>query len=179
MQISSYVSAIVCNSLNEVSQQQIEWGTINWAQSLVTINFCKMSLINILVKVMKLKKQAYSTSCWWEQEVSLMLAEWQHAQCIDCSGTLPTFWWVGSCYSYHFTVVLDLRMIIFASHFWITVRGSCTKTFNSLSIRDGRCLQHGWILRKVQKGGRGHFQFKNLYCRFWTFKQSFLSMKMK
>ena len=128
-----------------------------------------MSLINILVKVMKLKKQAYSTSCWWEQEVSLMLAEWQHAQCIDCSGTLPTFWWVGSCYSYHFTVVLDLRMIIFACHFWITVRRSCTKTFNSLSTRDGRCLQHGWILRKVQKGGRGHFQFKNLYCRLWAF----------
>ena len=32
---------------------------------------------------------------------------------------------------------------------------------------------------KVPKGGRGgHFQSKNLYCKIWTFKKGFFSMKM-
>ena len=34
------------------------------------------------------------------------------------------------------------------------------------------------IFWKIPKGGGGHFQSKNLYCIFWTFKQGFLSMKM-
>ena len=35
------------------------------------------------------------------------------------------------------------------------------------------------FFRKSSKGGGGgHFQSENLYCRFWTFKQGFLSMKM-
>ena len=47
-------------------------------------------------------------------------------------------------------------------------------------IRDGRPHQKGWVFGKVAKGGRvGNFQSKNLYCRFWTFKQGYLSMKLK
>ena len=37
-------------------------------------------------------------------------------------------------------------------------------------LRDRRRHQNGWIFGKVPKGGVGHFQSKNLYCRFWTFK---------
>ena len=33
------------------------------------------------------------------------------------------------------------------------------------------------FLEKFRKGG-GHFQSKNLYCKIWTFKQGFLTMKM-
>ena len=32
---------------------------------------------------------------------------------------------------------------------------------------------------KFQRGGGGHFQSKNLCCRFWTYKQGFLSMKVE
>ena len=35
-------------------------------------------------------------------------------------------------------------------------------------VRDGWRYQNGWIFGNVPKGGRGHFQSKNLYCRFWT-----------
>merc|ERR1712016_311641 len=31
---------------------------------------------------------------------------------------------------------------------------------------------------KFQKGGGGHFQSKNLYCKIWTFKQGYLTMKL-
>ena len=31
---------------------------------------------------------------------------------------------------------------------------------------------------KSSKGGGGHFQSKNLYCKIWTFKQGFFSMKV-
>ena len=40
-------------------------------------------------------------------------------------------------------------------------------------ITDGWWYQNGWIFGKVSKGGVGHFQSKNLYCRFWTFIQGF------
>ena len=33
--------------------------------------------------------------------------------------------------------------------------------------------------RKSSKGGGCHFQSKNLCCRFWTYKQGFLSMKVE
>ena len=36
----------------------------------------------------------------------------------------------------------------------------------------GDATQNGWIFGKVLKGG-GHFQSKNLCCRFCTFKQAF------
>ena len=29
------------------------------------------------------------------------------------------------------------------------------------------------------QGGGDHFQSKNLYCRFWTFKQGFLSIEFE
>ena len=32
--------------------------------------------------------------------------------------------------------------------------------------------------RKSSKRGGGHFQSKNLYCKIWTFKQGFFSMKV-
>ena len=41
---------------------------------------------------------------------------------------------------------------------------------NPPMIREGWRLQNGWIFGKVPKGGGCHFQSKNLYCRFWTFK---------
>ena len=31
---------------------------------------------------------------------------------------------------------------------------------------------------KLRGGGGVHFQSKNLYCKIWTFKQGFLTMKM-
>ena len=48
---------------------------------------------------------------------------------------------------------------------------------SAVNIRDGSCYQIGWIFGKVSKegggGGRGwrggHYQSKDLYCRFWTF----------
>ena len=33
-------------------------------------------------------------------------------------------------------------------------------------LREGSRYQFGWIFGKVPRGG-GHFQSKNLYCRFW------------
>ena len=38
------------------------------------------------------------------------------------------------------------------------------------TLRDAFPFQNVWIFGKVPKGGGGHFQSKNLYCRFWTFK---------
>ena len=32
---------------------------------------------------------------------------------------------------------------------------------------------------EFSEGGRGHFQSKNICCRFWNFKQGFLSMKFE
>ena len=32
--------------------------------------------------------------------------------------------------------------------------------------------------RKSSKRGGGHFQSKNLYCKIWTFKQGYLTMKL-
>ena len=32
--------------------------------------------------------------------------------------------------------------------------------------------------KSSERGGRGHFQSKNLYCKIWTFKQGFLTMKL-
>ena len=51
------------------------------------------------------------------------------------------------------------------------------------SRQKGRLGKDGYtktdeFLEKFQTGGGGHFQSKNLYCRFWTFKQGFLSMKL-
>ena len=52
-----------------------------------------------------------------------------------------------------------------------------TKSWNKQSMpaevlkssqRDGSRYQIGWIFGKVPKGGRGHFQYKKLCCRFWT-----------
>ena len=34
------------------------------------------------------------------------------------------------------------------------------------AVRDAFPFQNGWIFGKVPKGGGGHFQSKNLYCRF-------------
>ena len=48
-----------------------------------------------------------------------------------------------------------------------------------MRIRDGWQYQNGWILEKFQRGAGGHFQSKNLCCRFWTYKQGFLSMKVE
>ena len=47
-----------------------------------------------------------------------------------------------------------------------------------IQVRDEWKYQNGCFSEKFQKGGVCHFQSKNLYCRFWTFKQGFLSMKM-
>ena len=33
------------------------------------------------------------------------------------------------------------------------------------------------LSEKFRKGG-GHFQSKNLYCKIWTFKQGYLTMKL-
>ena len=35
------------------------------------------------------------------------------------------------------------------------------------TLREGSGFQIRWIFGKVPKGGMGHFQSKNLYCRFW------------
>ena len=47
-------------------------------------------------------------------------------------------------------------------------------------------INKGWVVppkrmnfRKSSKGAEGHFQSKNSYCRFWTFKEGFLSMTLK
>ena len=45
-------------------------------------------------------------------------------------------------------------------------------------LRDAFPFQNGWIFGKVPKGGGGHFQSKNLYCKIWTFKQGYLTMKL-
>ena len=37
-----------------------------------------------------------------------------------------------------------------------------------------RVPRNGLTFGKVPKGGGGHFQSKNLYCRFFTFKQAFM-----
>ena len=37
-------------------------------------------------------------------------------------------------------------------------------------LRDRWRYQIGWMFGKVSKGGGGHFQPKNLYCRFWAFR---------
>ena len=50
--------------------------------------------------------------------------------------------------------------------------------FLNFRLRDDWKYQNGCFFGKVPKGGGGHFQSKNFYCRFWTFKQGFLSMKM-
>ena len=50
-------------------------------------------------------------------------------------------------------------------------------------MRSAQELQTLWTGRPNKKIGipkrMGHFQSKNLYCRFWTFKQGFLSTKLK
>ena len=46
------------------------------------------------------------------------------------------------------------------------------------NLRDAFPFQNGWIFGKVPKGGGGHFQSKNLYCKIWTFKQGYLTMKL-
>ena len=48
----------------------------------------------------------------------------------------------------------------------------------TLTFRDAFPFQNGWIFGKVPKGGGGHFQSKNLYCKIWTFKQGYLTMKL-
>ena len=44
---------------------------------------------------------------------------------------------------------------------------------------NGWPLQSRWIFGKVPNRDGGHFQFKNLCCRFWTFKQGFLRTELK
>ena len=48
-------------------------------------------------------------------------------------------------------------------------------------LSEGRIVPPKLInfLKKFQMGGGGHFQSKNLCCRFWTYKQGFLSMKVE
>ena len=43
-----------------------------------------------------------------------------------------------------------------------------------LSTARGRNTMNFW---KSSERGGGHFQSRNLYCKFWTFKQGFLSIK--
>ena len=65
--------------------------------------------------------------------------------------------------------------------FWLslTLSDSLWVSLILSSLRDAAHFQIGWIFGKVPKGGRGgHFQSKNLYCKIWTFKQCFFSMKM-
>ena len=48
-------------------------------------------------------------------------------------------------------------------------------------FQDGWRVQNGWILEKFRRGGGVAFfnPSKNIFCRFWTFKQSLLSMKFE
>ena len=49
-------------------------------------------------------------------------------------------------------------------------------------LRDGLRLQYRWNFRKFSNGGGGgclHLQSNNLCCKFWTFKQGFLSKKFE
>ena len=48
----------------------------------------------------------------------------------------------------------------------------------NVKLRDAFPFQNGWIFGKVPKGGGGHFQSKNLYCKIWTFKQVYVTMKL-
>ena len=47
------------------------------------------------------------------------------------------------------------------------------KTFNFINVKvllDGSGYQNGWFFGKLARGV-GHCRSKNLYCKFWTFKQ--------
>ena len=63
------------------------------------------------------------------------------------------------------------------------VNRNLVKKFNEGLVKVYLCkgrmeIPKRMFFRKSSKRGGGHFQSKNLYCRFWTFKQGFLSMKM-
>ena len=46
-------------------------------------------------------------------------------------------------------------------------------------LRKGRLpLPKRMNFRKSSKRGGGHFQSKNLYCKIWTFKQVYVTMKL-
>ena len=51
--------------------------------------------------------------------------------------------------------------------------------FNTVHYK-GRVMLPNWMnFRKSSKGKGGHFQSKNLYCRFGNLKQGLLSIKLK
>ena len=65
---------------------------------------------------------------------------------------------------------------------WVAIFQYCLQKRKSNISRDvtkGRVrLTDLMNFRKSSERGGGHFQSKNLYCKIWTFKQGFFSMKV-
>ena len=85
--------------------------------------------------------------------------------------------------NFRVSVIVIMSLSLITNQLWNLFHESLnlkllTLDFTLINLRDAYPFQNGWIFGKVPKGGGGHFQSKNLYCKIWTFKQGFFSMKV-